>query len=90
MKKATVVIQARMGSSRLPKKVLLPLAGRPVLEHVKRRCLHAELVDRVIGATTVDSIDLEVANFVSSLGESVFRGSVDDVLDRYNQAARTF
>lgn len=90
MKKASVIIQARMGASRLPNKVLMPLAGKPVLEHVIHRCQHAKLVDRVIVATTVEPKDLAVVNFVSGLGASVFCGSVNDVLDRYYQAARFF
>jgi len=90
MKKASVIIQARMGASRLPNKVLMPLAGKPVLEHVICRCQHAQLVDRVIVATTVDSKDLAIVNFVSGLGVSVFCGSVNDVLDRYYQAAKFF
>lgn len=90
MKKASVIIQARMGASRLPNKVLLPLANRPVLEHVVRRCQHAKLVDKVIVATTIDPKDLVVVSFTSGLGVSVFCGSVNDVLDRYYQAARLF
>ncbi len=90
MKKASVIIQARMGSSRLPNKVLMPLAGKPVLEHVIRRCQQARLVGRVIVATTVEAKDLPVVNFVSGLGVSVFCGAVNDVLDRYYQAARLF
>lgn len=90
MKKASVIIQARMGASRLPNKVLMPLAGKPVLEHVIRRCQHAQSVDRVIVATTVDPEDLAIVNFVSGLGVSVFCGSVNDVLGRYYQAARLF
>ncbi|MBF0485505.1 MAG: glycosyltransferase family protein [Candidatus Omnitrophica bacterium] len=90
MKKASVIIQARMGASRLPNKVLLPLAGKPVLEHVIRRCQHAKRVDQVIVATTIDSKDLAVVNFVSHLGVGVFCGSVNDVLDRYYQTAKLF
>ncbi len=90
MKKATVVIQARMGSSRLPDKVLMPLAGKSVLEHVIRRCQHAQFVDRVIVATTVEPKDMAVVNFVNGLEVAVFCGSVNDVLDRYYQTARRF
>lgn len=90
MKKASVIIQARMGATRLPDKVLMPLAGKPVLEHVVSRCREAQLVDRVIVATTVDLKDLAVVNLVSALGVSIFCGSVNDVLDRYYQAARLF
>jgi len=90
MKKATAIIQARMGSSRLPGKVLMPLVGKTVLEHVIRRCQHAKSIDRVIVATTVDLKDLAVANLVSGLNVSIFCGSINDVLDRYYQAARLF
>jgi len=90
MKKASVIIQARMGATRLPNKVLMLLADKPVLEHVIRRCRHAQLVDRVIVATTVDPQDLAVVNFVSGLGVSVFCGAASDVLDRYYQSARLF
>jgi len=90
MKKASVIIQARMGATRLPNKVLMPLAGKPVLEHVICRCQHAKLVDKVIVATTVEPKDLFVVNFASGLSVSVFCGSVNDVLDRYYQAARLF
>jgi len=90
MKKASVIIQARMGSTRLPNKVLMTLAGKPALEHVICRCQRAKLVEKVIVATTVDPQDLAVVNFVSGLAVSVFCGSVNDVLDRYYQAARLF
>lgn len=88
MKKASIIIQARMGASRLPDKVLLPLAGKPVLEHVIRRCQHAKYVDRVIVATTVSERDLAVVHFASGMGVGVFCGSESDVLDRYYQVAR--
>ena len=90
MKKASVIVQARMGASRLPDKVLMPLAGKPVLEHVIRRCQHAASVDRVIVATTVSDRDLAIVRFVSGLGVGVFCGSEADVLDRYYQTARLF
>ena len=90
MKKASVIIQARMGSTRLPDKVLMPLAGKAVLEHVIRRCQQAKFVDKVVVATTVDLKDLAIVRFVSGLGVSVFCGSTNDVLDRYYQAARFF
>ena len=90
MDKATVIIQARMGSSRLPGKVLLPLAGKPVLEHVICRCQSVARVDRVIVATTDDPGDLAIVHCVRDLGVGVFRGSQADVLDRYYQTARSF
>jgi len=90
MKKASVIIQARMGATRLPNKVLMPLAGKPVLEHVIRRCQNAQTVDHVIIATTTEPEDKAIEELVSSLGISVFCGSSNDVLDRYYQAAKYF
>jgi len=90
MKKASVIIQARMGATRLPNKVLMLLSGKPVLEHVIRRCQQAQLVGRVIVATTTDPKDKAIEELVSGLKISVFRGAVNDVLDRYYQAARLF
>lgn len=90
MKKASVIIQARMRATRLPNKVLMPLAGRPVLEHVIRRCQHAQSVGRVIVATTTEPEDKAIEDLVSGLGISVFRGSSQDLLDRYFQAASFF
>lgn len=81
------IIQARTGSTRLPGKVLRPLAGRPMLAHVIRRAGRARGVDRVVVATTVDPRDDAVADLARTEGAEVFRGSEADVLDRYARAA---
>lgn len=78
-----VVIQARVGSTRLPGKVLADLAGRTVLEWVVRACRAAALVDDVVVATTTEPADDELAALAGSLGVGVVRGSEDDVLSRY-------
>lgn len=83
-----VIIQARMGSTRLPGKVLMPLAGEPMLAHVVRRAAAAPGVDGVVVATTLRVFDDPVAALARRLGAMVFRGSEDDVLDRYVGAAR--
>jgi spore coat polysaccharide biosynthesis protein SpsF len=77
------VIQARMGSERLPGKVLRSLAGRTVLGRVVRAAQESGAVDRVVVATTVESVDDDVAEECARLGVPVFRGSVDDVLSRF-------
>jgi len=82
------IIQARMGSSRLPGKVLLDLAGKSMIQHVIERTQRAETVDTVLVATTTEPSDDPVAAFATSLGISCYRGSLHDVLDRYYQAAR--
>lgn len=88
--KIIAIIQARLGSTRLPGKVLLDLEGRTVLEHVIRRVKSSKLVNDVIVATTINKDDLEIVKLCSNLGISVYCGSEDDVLDRYYQTARLF
>lgn len=78
-----------MGSTRLPGKVLADLGGRPMLARVVRRAALAPGVDRVLVATTTDPGDDPVAEFLAGEGIPCFRGSEDDVLDRYFQAARS-
>jgi spore coat polysaccharide biosynthesis protein SpsF len=86
--KVVAIIQARMGSSRLPGKVLLDLAGRPMLQRVfERTRLASELHDVVVATTTLADDDA-VAAMCRTRGWPCFRGSAADVLDRYYQAAR--
>lgn len=82
------IIQARMGSTRLPSKVLKDLAGKTVLEHVIERVRTCKLINEVIVATTINRVDLEIVRFCAQQGIRVFVGAEDDVLDRYYQAAR--
>jgi spore coat polysaccharide biosynthesis protein SpsF len=84
------IIQARMASSRLPGKVLLDIAGRPMLAWVVERARRSKMVDRVVVATTTDPADDEVEAFCRASGYAITRGSLQDVLDRYYQAARAF
>ncbi|SDP28593.1 spore coat polysaccharide biosynthesis protein SpsF [Pedococcus dokdonensis] len=81
-----VVVQARMGSTRLPGKVLEDLGGLPVLSWVVRACRAARLVDDVVVATSTLPGDDPVAGLAAELGVPVVRGSEDDVLSRYVQA----
>lgn len=83
------IIQARMGSSRLPGKVLLDIAGKPMIQHVIERTQRARSLDSVIVATTTDPSDDPIAEFAASIGIPCTRGSLHDVLDRYYQAAQT-
>ena len=81
------IVQARVGSTRLPGKVLAPIGGTPVLTHVLRRCQAIAGVDDVVCAT-VDGPDGEpVAALAKALDIAVFRGSETDVLARYHGAA---
>jgi spore coat polysaccharide biosynthesis protein SpsF len=83
----TAIIQARMSSTRLPGKVLLDLAGEPMLARVVERTRRAQTIDRVIVATTVEPEDEPIVALCRARGWAVSRGSRDDVLDRYYQAA---
>ena len=82
------IVQARMASSRLPGKVLLDLAGEPMLARVVERARRAKTVDEVVVATTADPEDDAVAQFCERRGYPCYRGSQFDVLDRYYQAAK--
>ena len=84
------IIQARMGSTRLPGKVLLNLEDKTVLEHVVNRVRSSKYVDDVVVATTVSKDDLRIVELCANLGVSIYCGSEDDVLDRYYQAAKLF
>jgi len=82
------IIQARMGSSRLPGKVLVDLGGETMLGRVVRRVSRSASVKQVVVATTTKPADDAIARLCDERGWSCFRGSEDDVLDRYYQTAR--
>jgi spore coat polysaccharide biosynthesis protein SpsF len=84
------VIQARMGSSRLPGKILMDIAGLPMLARVVERTRLADTIDEVVVATTVEDEDDVVAKFCQDRGYAYLRGDNDDVLSRYMKAAQTF
>ncbi len=88
--KVVAIIQARMSSSRLPGKVLLEIAGQPMLVHVVERTRLARSIDQVIVATTDDASDDRIEALCRERGYACYRGSLYDVLDRYYQAARLF
>jgi len=90
MNKAGAIIQARMGASRLPGKVMIEILGKPVLGYVIERVKRAKSLGDVVVATTVNEADLEIALAAERLGAKVFRGSEDDVLDRYYCAAKEY
>lgn len=82
------LIQARMGSSRFPGKVLEDLAGHPMIWHVVNRTRRARNIHKVVVATTDREIDDPIAQFCAQENMGCFRGSELDVLDRFYQAAR--
>jgi spore coat polysaccharide biosynthesis protein SpsF len=86
--KTLVVVQARMGSTRLPGKVLLPLAGRPLLERMLERVRAARVPFELCVATTEAPEDEPIASLCARLGVHCFRGHPTDLLDRHVRAAR--
>jgi len=81
------IIQARVVSTRLPRKVLLDLGGKTVLERVVERVGKSKMVDEVLVATTINVEDLAIIKLCAKEKIRVFVGSNEDVLDRYFQAA---
>jgi glutamate-1-semialdehyde aminotransferase/spore coat polysaccharide biosynthesis protein SpsF (cytidylyltransferase family)/predicted dehydrogenase len=82
------IIQARMGSSRLPGKSLAEIANRPMLWHVIQRARRATLVDRVVVATSTNAADDAIEEMCRENGVACYRGSENDVLDRFYLVAR--
>ncbi len=84
--KVVAIIQARMGSARLPGKVLKKIKGETVLSHVINRVSKTKNVDNIVIATTIQKDDDQIVKEVTDLGHTVYRGSENDVLERYYQA----
>ena len=85
-----LIIQARMGSKRLPGKVLRAIGNKPMLQMVIDRVSRSNLVDQIVVATTTAHNDDKIAGLCSVLGVPVVRGSELDVLGRFYQASREF
>ena len=85
--KTVAIIQARMGSTRLPGKVLMDLCGQTVLERVVRRVQKCKYVNKIVVATSILPVDDEIEKACRKIDVPVFRGSESDVLDRFLRAA---
>ena len=83
------ILQARMSSSRLPGKVLEPVLGQPMICRQLERLQQATRLESIIVATSQQPIDDAIVNAVAALNVGCFRGSIDDVLDRFYQAAKS-
>lgn len=88
--KIDAIVQARMGSTRLPGKVLKKLNGITLLESLIQQLRHSKLLDRIIIATTTNPEDNEIFQFLEQSSIDVFQGSNLDVLDRYYRCATEF
>jgi spore coat polysaccharide biosynthesis protein SpsF (cytidylyltransferase family) len=85
--RVVAIVQARMGSERLPGKVLLDIAGETMLSRVVMRLRQSKLIDEVVVATTTNPVDQVIVDEAARLGIRVTRGSEEDVLARYVEAA---
>ncbi|CEH34930.1 cytidylyltransferase domain-containing protein [Romboutsia lituseburensis] len=81
------IIQARLGSTRLPGKVLKKLSGKSVLEHVIYRVSKSNLIDQIIVATTTNKEDDKIVDECLKIGVNYYRGDENNVLSRYYETA---
>jgi spore coat polysaccharide biosynthesis protein SpsF len=86
--KRVIIVQARMTSTRLPGKVLMDIAGRPMLAHQIHRLGQCNLVDEMVVATTTNPTDDPIVELAQREGVGWFRGDEQDVLSRFVGAAR--
>ena len=84
------IIEARMSSTRLPGKILLPILGKPMLGRLIERLMRADSLDTIVIATTTNPADDRVKAFAGEAGVRCFRGSEEDVLGRVLGAAQAF
>jgi spore coat polysaccharide biosynthesis protein SpsF len=84
------IIQARMGSTRLQGKTMMRILGKPILWHVVMRNSKSRYMNKVVVATTKNPEDDVISEFCKELEIAVFRGSEEDVLDRYYKCAKEF
>lgn len=85
--KVVAIVQARCSSTRLPKKVLKEILGKPMLQHQIERIQHCQMIDQLLIATSTQTEDKHIVDLCRQLNVDCFTGSLNNVLDRYYQAA---
>lgn len=90
MLKTNAFVQARMGSTRLPGKVLINIHGKPMLHHVIRRLNVSTYIDDIIVVTSGESQDDYIETYCDEHGVKIFRGDENDVLSRYYNASELY
>jgi spore coat polysaccharide biosynthesis protein SpsF len=86
----TAIIQARMGSTRLPKKTMMKIKDKPLLHYTIRQAQSSTKISKIIIATTILPEDQEIVDFAKSSNLELFRGDPLDVLDRFYQCAKKY
>jgi len=84
------ILQARVSSSRLPNKVLKSILGKPMLLHQIKRIQNSKTIDQLVVATSVDASDNDIEQMCLDNNIEVFRGDLDNVLDRFYQCAKQY
>jgi spore coat polysaccharide biosynthesis protein SpsF len=87
-KNIVAIVQARLSSSRFPSKVLAPLAGAPMIAQQLARIKQAQLIGKIIVATSDDASDYKLVEYLQSIDVPFYRGSLNDVLARFHGAAQ--
>jgi glutamate-1-semialdehyde 2,1-aminomutase len=88
--KIVAIVQARMGSTRLPNKVMKDVAGIPMIGVLLFRLQKSKKIDQIILATSADEKNFDMVDYVQRLGYKVYLGKEDDVLDRFYKAASLY
>ena len=88
--KVVAIIQARMGSTRLPNKVMMEIGHVPMIELLIKRLSDSKRIDKIVLATSDNKNNKPLISHVKGLGYEVFIGDEDDVLGRYFHAAKLF
>ena len=84
----SIIIQARMGSTRLPSKTMLKIKNKPLLDYVYNQVSQSKKISKIIIATTTLSEDNLISDYATSKNISVYRGDSQNVLDRFFQCAK--
>ena len=86
--KVVAIVQARMGSTRFPSKMMSPISGTPMIGLLLSRLSASRKIDEIVLATSVAPENNPLADYVAGLGHTVYRGSENDVLSRYHESAK--
>lgn len=86
--KTVAIIQARLGSTRLPYKMMLSLHGKPIIEWVVKRVQKSQLLDDIVVAIPISEDNDVLAKYIQELGVKVFRGSENNVLNRFYESVK--